>query len=253
MLLIGAAYVPVDADDPEERARLVFGEARVGGSSAAPAEIMTGRLSRPARSRRRGSPARKTTPGSFSPPAPREPPRALRCITAQPRPSLTPRPGCSSGRTGRSAGPGPGRAVGGLRRFLRGNVAGMAARRLPGARPACPGPDRHGSRPVADHPRHHGGLHRSHPCRALAGGVPGERPPADFRRRGVPAGARRPARRRRTRGLEHLRAHRGHRRGLRRTDGRSRPGPDRPAAGRVGPRRGGRRRRFPWPRARSGN
>ncbi|MFW6776175.1 Pls/PosA family non-ribosomal peptide synthetase [Nocardioides sp. CPCC 205120] len=29
VLLAGAAYVPVDADDPEERARLVFGEARV--------------------------------------------------------------------------------------------------------------------------------------------------------------------------------------------------------------------------------
>ncbi|RJT86195.1 amino acid adenylation domain-containing protein [Cryobacterium melibiosiphilum] len=30
-LLVGAAYVPVDADDPEERARLVFSEARVIG------------------------------------------------------------------------------------------------------------------------------------------------------------------------------------------------------------------------------
>ncbi len=31
VLAAGAAYVPVDADDPEERARLVFGEARVAG------------------------------------------------------------------------------------------------------------------------------------------------------------------------------------------------------------------------------
>ncbi|WP_258806105.1 Pls/PosA family non-ribosomal peptide synthetase [Pseudarthrobacter sp. NS4] len=31
VLLVGAAYVPVDADDPEERARLVFGEAQVAG------------------------------------------------------------------------------------------------------------------------------------------------------------------------------------------------------------------------------
>lgn len=31
ILSVGAAYVPVDADDPDERARLVFGEARVRG------------------------------------------------------------------------------------------------------------------------------------------------------------------------------------------------------------------------------
>ncbi|MBO1903033.1 amino acid adenylation domain-containing protein [Leucobacter weissii] len=31
ILLVGAAYVPVDADDTDERARLVFGEARVAG------------------------------------------------------------------------------------------------------------------------------------------------------------------------------------------------------------------------------
>ncbi|MBO0982937.1 AMP-binding protein, partial [Rathayibacter sp. SD072] len=31
ILAAGAAYVPVDADDPEERAQLVFGEARVRG------------------------------------------------------------------------------------------------------------------------------------------------------------------------------------------------------------------------------
>ena len=31
VLVVGAAYVPVDADDPDERARLVFGEARVAG------------------------------------------------------------------------------------------------------------------------------------------------------------------------------------------------------------------------------
>lgn len=34
VLAAGAAYVPVDADDPEERAELVFGEAAVSGSSA---------------------------------------------------------------------------------------------------------------------------------------------------------------------------------------------------------------------------
>jgi non-ribosomal peptide synthetase component F len=35
ILLVGAAYVPVDADDPEDRARLVFGEAQVAGTVTA--------------------------------------------------------------------------------------------------------------------------------------------------------------------------------------------------------------------------
>ncbi|MCG2620305.1 amino acid adenylation domain-containing protein [Arthrobacter sp. I2-34] len=38
-LEIGAAYVPVDADDPDERARLVFGEAQVAGVLGAGGEI----------------------------------------------------------------------------------------------------------------------------------------------------------------------------------------------------------------------
>jgi non-ribosomal peptide synthetase-like protein len=41
ILLIGAAYVPVDADDPDERARLVFGEARVAAILRANGEIVT--------------------------------------------------------------------------------------------------------------------------------------------------------------------------------------------------------------------
>lgn len=40
VLLIGAAYVPVDADDPEERARLVFGEARVAGMVRGAGEVV---------------------------------------------------------------------------------------------------------------------------------------------------------------------------------------------------------------------
>ena len=40
VLFVGAAYVPVDADDPDERARLVFEEARVGGVLRA-GEIIT--------------------------------------------------------------------------------------------------------------------------------------------------------------------------------------------------------------------
>ena len=41
VLLVGAAYVPVDADDPDERAKLVFSEAGVAGILRAGAEIVT--------------------------------------------------------------------------------------------------------------------------------------------------------------------------------------------------------------------
>ncbi|MBT2554257.1 amino acid adenylation domain-containing protein [Arthrobacter sp. ISL-5] len=41
ILLIGAAYVPVDADDPDERAKLVFGEAGVAGIVRAHGDIVT--------------------------------------------------------------------------------------------------------------------------------------------------------------------------------------------------------------------
>ncbi|MDQ0146473.1 non-ribosomal peptide synthetase-like protein [Pseudarthrobacter niigatensis] len=42
ILLVGAAYVPVDADDPEERARLVFGEAGVAAILGAGGSIEPG-------------------------------------------------------------------------------------------------------------------------------------------------------------------------------------------------------------------
>ena len=41
VMLVGAAYVPVDADDPDERAKLVFGEARVAGILRAGGKIVT--------------------------------------------------------------------------------------------------------------------------------------------------------------------------------------------------------------------
>ncbi|WP_354157523.1 Pls/PosA family non-ribosomal peptide synthetase [Arthrobacter sp. UYCu512] len=48
IMMVGAAYVPVDADDPEERARLVFGEARIAGTIRGAGEIVTAReLPRP--------------------------------------------------------------------------------------------------------------------------------------------------------------------------------------------------------------
>ncbi|MEE2521867.1 Pls/PosA family non-ribosomal peptide synthetase [Pseudarthrobacter sp. J75] len=46
ILLVGAAYVPVDADDPEERARLVFGEAKVA-AVVGPASSITMAAERP--------------------------------------------------------------------------------------------------------------------------------------------------------------------------------------------------------------
>ena len=97
ILHAGAAYVPVDADDPDERARLVFGEAGVasGPGSRSSSGVPPRRAS--ARSRASG-----TTPGSSSPPARPARPRAWRSRTATPRRSSTPRHGCSS-RTTRSA------------------------------------------------------------------------------------------------------------------------------------------------------
>ncbi|MDF2048485.1 Pls/PosA family non-ribosomal peptide synthetase [Arthrobacter sp. Cr_A7] len=49
VLLVGAAYVPVDADDPDERARLVFGEARVAGVLEAGGVLQESTLGGPAR------------------------------------------------------------------------------------------------------------------------------------------------------------------------------------------------------------
>ncbi|MCB4208130.1 Pls/PosA family non-ribosomal peptide synthetase [Arthrobacter sp. UM1] len=44
---IGAAYVPVDADDPEERARLVFSEARVAGVATQDGVVLSGERTAP--------------------------------------------------------------------------------------------------------------------------------------------------------------------------------------------------------------
>ena len=62
VLTAGAAYVPVDADDPDDRARLVFGEADVAaviGNDLAIAPTTTGQRRR--RPTRRRPPT--TTPG----------------------------------------------------------------------------------------------------------------------------------------------------------------------------------------------
>src|SRR5262245_61647215 len=87
VLSVGAAYVPVDADDPAERAELVFGEAGVcavlgNNGSLAPEGTAHGR--RPG-----------TMRGSSSPRARPASPRAWPSPTGRPPPSSTPRRSCS--------------------------------------------------------------------------------------------------------------------------------------------------------------
>ena len=106
--------------------------------------------------------------------------------------SSTPRRGCSCRREPLGPGrPRARRAVGRVRRLVRGDVAGLAARRLPRARAAGAGPQRHGPRAVAGRAADHRRLDRATlaslwPAEALDRGAA-----ADLRRRGLPARARR--------------------------------------------------------------
>ena len=136
--------------------------------------------------------------------------------------------------------PGAGRPVGGLRRLVRGDVAGLAR-----TAPAwCPAPRALvrtgmdlGPWLVASE------ITVVSTVPTLAALWPaddaGRGPAADLRRRGLPARAGRAARRARARGVEHLRPDRGHRRRVRRPADRRGAGADRAAAGRLGPRRRG--------------
>ena len=140
---------------------------------------------------RRGAHRRSaTTPGSSSPPARPARPRVWRSPTATPRRSSTPRRGCSCSTT--RSGPDDRVLAGlsvGVRRLLRGDVAGLAARRLPGAGTALAGAQRHGPRAVAGRPRHHRGVDRAHPGGAVAGRGTRGGAAADLRRGGLPAGS----------------------------------------------------------------
>ena len=123
VLSAGAAYVPVDADDPEERAELVFGEAGV-------------------------------------------------CAVLGDDGAMT----THSGPIGTPGTPGPDDDAWiiftSVRRLLRGDVARLAARRLPG--PGAPGAGTYRGRPraVAPGAAHHDRLHRPNTRRALAAGGP---------------------------------------------------------------------------------
>ena len=107
---------------------------------------------------------RTTTPGSSSRPARPARPRASRSPTATPRRSSTPRPRLFL--QDEPLGPGD-RVMAGLSvafdASLRGDVARLAVRRVPGARAPRPGPQRHRPRSVAGRQRGHASSRPSRP------------------------------------------------------------------------------------------
>jgi non-ribosomal peptide synthetase component F len=93
VLTAGAAYVPVDAEDPDDRAPLVFEEA---GVAAVIGSELTIPLRRPAAApQAASSPGPGAMRGSSSPLAPRAHRMVWQCRTDRLRPSSTPSPGCS--------------------------------------------------------------------------------------------------------------------------------------------------------------
>ena len=135
--LAGAAYVPVDVDDPDERARLVFDEADVGRDRR---QRPDGRGA-PSRAARRGS--RRARPGRR-----RVGDLHLRLDRhAEGRGGHPPQRGrvrrrrvaaVPPGRAARRRRPGDGRPVRRLRRQLRGDVARLAVRRAAWCRRRAP-------------------------------------------------------------------------------------------------------------------
>ena len=264
ILAVGAAYVPVDADDPDERARLVFGEARVAG-------VITGE----GRVRRRAiAGCRARTVSSTA--ATRIP--STHAIEVVPPPTVDHDAWIifTSGSTGVPKGVAVSHRSAAAfvdaeaRLFLQDAPLGPGDRVLAGLSVAFDASCeemwlawRHGACLVPA-PR---SLVRSGEDLApwlirqsitvvstvptLAAMWPSdsdrERAAAHLRRRGVPAGARGTTRRGRTRGLEHLRSDRGDRRRVRRAPRRLDARADRAAARRLGARgrRRGRRARSP--------
>ena len=187
ILLSGGCYVPVDADDPDERARTVFAEADV-------AAVIGRRPGRHHPPRTTGAGRQPDGPepdddawviftsGSTGDPQGRRGHPPVRGRVRRRRGAAVP-PGRPAGRRR----PGDGRAVGRLRRLVRGDVAGLALRRLPGAGTPLAGAQRHGPRALAGGATTSPSSRRSPRCSAVAGRGPGRRPSADLRRRGLPA------------------------------------------------------------------
>ncbi len=190
ILVSGGCYVPVDADDPDERARTVFDEADVAaiiGNDWWSPLVVHPEPRRPPQPPSTDDDAWVIfTSGSTGTPkgvavSHRS---AAGLVDAEARLYLQERPA-------RSRRPGDGRSLGRLRRLLRGDVARLEVRRLLGPRTSFAGPQRHGARPLARGQRHHRGVDRSHAAAALAGRGPRRRTPAHPRRRGLPSRDRR--------------------------------------------------------------
>ena len=152
----GAAYVPVDADDPDERAETIWPEATSAGCSAT--GCGSPRAGGRARGRCGGRPRRRRLDHLHlrldrQAQGRRDQPRVGGGVRRR-------RGGCSSERATAAGRPGVGRAFGGLRRFVRGDVARLAVRRLPGARAAVAGESGRGAGPVAGGARGHGRCRR---------------------------------------------------------------------------------------------
>ena len=249
-LLAGAAYVPVDADDPDERARLVFAEARVAAVIGADLAVEV-RGMRPPREREQPTPDDDAwvifTSGSTGTPkgVAVTHRNAAAFVDAESRLFLQEHPlgpddrvmaglsvafdaSCEemwlAWRYGACLVPAP-RAL-----VQTGADVGAVAGGQPGHR-GLDRPDAGGAS---------GRTESLAEVRLLILG--GEACPPELAARLVAS---------RPRGLEHVRPDRGHRGGLRRAAHRRGAGADRPAAGRMGPR-GRRRRRPPRRRGRDG-
>ena len=209
-LAAGAAYVPVDADDPEERADVGVrrGGRRRGHHRTRPgprARLVAGMARAAAAEPRRRVDHLHLRVDRHPQGCRRHPPQ---------RGGVRRRRGADvlAGQPDRARRPGARGAVGGVRRIVRGDVAGLAARRLPGAGAALAGAQRDGPGPVAGVARHHRRVDGADAGVAVARRGAGGGAAADLRRRGLPARAGRAAGGGpigRPRGVEHLRAHRG--------------------------------------------